>query len=385
MRVLHCCLAAFYNEGYGYQENILPRMHKKQGHEVKIVASTEKFVDKMNLGYVEACTFVNEDGIEVIRLPYSSCLSLKIAAKLRLYKGLERVLAEFAPDVIFMHDAQFLSILVVVDYLKQHPEVRLFVDGHTDFGNSARTFVSKYILHGIIYRWCVKKIEPYVEKFYGTLPSRVDFFVDFYKTPKSKTELLVMGADDDCIAAVKKANMREQIRAEYKIGDKTLLLVTGGKFDERKTSVLNLMTAVKRASEKYDVKLLIFGSVMEGDFKRHFEELCDGETVIYVGWVNSAETYAYFEAGDLVVFTGSHSVLWEQAVGQGKPCIFSRYMGLTHIDVGGNCLFLNDTTEQEIYRVISEAVGNYDQLKESAETNGVEHFSYDRIAARAIE
>jgi hypothetical protein len=360
-------------------------MHKKQGHEVKIVASTEKFVDKMNLGYVDACTFVNEDGIEVVRLPYSSCFPQKVAAKLRLYTGLERVLTEFAPEIIFMHDAQFLSISVVADYLKHHPDVRLFVDGHTDFGNSARTFISKNILHGIIYRWCVNRIAPYVEKFYGTLPSRVDFFVDFYKTPKSKTELLVMGADDDRVATAKELNMREQIRARYNIGDKTILLVTGGKFDERKTSVLNLMSAVKQASKECDVKLLIFGSVMEGDFKRRFEELCDGESVIYVGWINSAETYAYFEASDMVVFTGSHSVLWEQAVGQGKPCIFSRYMGLTHIDVGGNCLFLNNTTEQEIYRVITEAVGCYDQLKVNAETKGIECFSYDRIAARAIE
>ena len=60
-------------------------------------------------------------------------------------------------------------------------------------------------------------------------------------------------------------------------------------------------------------------------------------------------------------------------------------MGLTHIDVGGNCLFLNNTTEQEIYRVITEAVGCYDQLKVNAETKGIECFSYDRIAARAIE
>lgn len=385
MRILHCCLASFYNEGYGYQENILPRMHKKQGHVVKIVASTEKFVDKINLGYVNAHTFINEDGIEVTRLPYCSCLPLKMAAKFRLYKGVEKELQAFAPDIIFMHDVQFLSISIVANYLKQHSNVRLFVDGHTDFGNSAQTILSKYLLHGIIYRWCVNKIIPYAEKFYGTLPARVEFFTNFYKTPKSKTELLVMGADDDLIAEVKKNHMRDKIRMKYKVKDSTLLIITGGKFDERKTSVLNLMSAVKLVSTEYDVKLLIFGSVMEGDFKQRFLELCDDEVIIYSGWLNSTETYAYIEASDLVVFTGSHSVLWEQAVGQGKPCVFNRYMEQTHLDVGGNCLFLNGISVDEIYSVIIEAIRNYERLKENAMTKGIESFSYDRIAAKAIK
>ena len=385
MRILHCCLAAFYNEGFGYQENILPRMHKKQGHEVKIIASTEKFVDKMNLGYVKEGTFINEDGIEVTRLPYSRILPHKIMTKLRIYPGLYQEISTFSPDVIFLHDAQFVSISSVVKYVKRNNKVKVYVDGHTDFGNSATSFLSKYMLHGIVYRWCINKISPYVLKFYGTLPARVDFFVDFYKTPIDKTELLVLGADDDCIASVKMKNLREVIRDRYHIEQDTILIVTGGKFDERKTSVLNLMSAVKKIRSEFDVKLIIFGSVMSGDFSRKFYELCDNENVIYAGWLNSYDTYAYFDASDIIVFTGSHSVLWEQAVGQGKPCIFNKYMGQTHVDVGGNCLFLNDNSEEEIYQVLIRALKGYQQLKYNAETKGMSYFSYDKIAARAIQ
>ena len=49
MKVLHCCLAAFYIDDYGYQENILPKMHKIQGHQVKIVSSTETYIDNQTL------------------------------------------------------------------------------------------------------------------------------------------------------------------------------------------------------------------------------------------------------------------------------------------------------------------------------------------------
>ena len=384
MRILHCCLAAFYNEGYGYQENILPRMHKKQGHEVKIIASTEKFVDKMHLGYVDPCRFNNEDNIPVVRLSYMSRFPVKIASKLRIYEGLEEEVHSFAPDVIFMHDAQFLSIGVIVKYVKAHPNVKIYVDGHTDFGNSATNFVSKHLLHGILYKWCIRRIEPYVTKFYGTLPARVDFFTDFYKTPKSKTELLVLGADDDCVKRVKDFNERERIRKDNDISDQTHLIVTGGKFDERKLSVLNLMRAVHKMSQTLDIKLLIFGSVMEGPFKESFDELCDGIIVRFVGWINSSMTYNYFEAADLVMFTGSHSVLWEQAVGQGKPCIFNYYMRQTHIDLGGNCKFLHSASEEEIIDVVTEAVKDYEKMKDIAVRKGIPYFSYDRIAERAI-
>lgn len=384
MRVLHCCLAAFYNEGYGYQENILPRMHKKQGHEVKIIASTEKFVDKMNLGYVDSVRFNNEDDIPVVRLPYISWLPVKIIRKLRIYKGLKDELISFSPDIIFLHDAQFLSICTLVNYIKCHTNVRVYVDGHTDFGNSATNFVSKYILHGIFYKWCLRRIEPYVTKFYGTLPARVDFFLDFYRTPKNKTELLVLGADDDCVRKVQNNHERARIRGGNAISDNTLLIVTGGKFDERKVSILNLMKAVHKLKDSQDIKLIIFGSVMEGEFKKSFDELCDGNIVRYVGWISSDMTYNYFEAADMVVFTGSHSVLWEQAVGQGKPCIFNYYMKQNHVDLGGNCKFLYSTSEDEIIDVMTEAIRDYEHMKDVAMRKGIPYFSYDRIAARAI-
>lgn len=384
MRVLHCCLAAFYNAGFGYQENILPRMHKKQGHNVKIIASTETFIDNMSLGYVSPIRFENEDDIPVVRLPYISSLPAKIVRKLRIYKGLEEELLSFSPDVIFLHDAQFLSIITIVKYVKKYRDVRVFVDGHTDFGNSATNAISKYVLHGIIYKWCIKQIEPFVAKFYGTLPSRVDFFTDFYKTPKSKTDLLVLGADDDCVRRVKDGGERTRIREDNGISDKTILIVTGGKFDERKVSILNLMYAIHKLSHSLDVKLLIFGSIMNGAFKETFEELCDGNIVRYVGWINSSLTYSYFEAADLVVFTGSHSVLWEQAVGQGKPCIFNYYMQQNHLDLGGNCKFLKGSSVEEIIEVVNSALNDYDKMKDIAESKGIPYFSYYQIAERAI-
>ncbi len=384
MKILHCCLAAFYNDGYAYQENILPKMHRQQGHEVRIVASTETFLDKMNLGYTEPRKYVNEDGIPVIRLPYAGFLPLKIAAKLRIYKGLAEELNEFQPDVIFLHDVQFLSVDVIVRYKKAHPNVRVYADSHTDYGNSARTFISRHILHGIIYRYCVKKIMEHVSYFYPTLPTRVAFLEEMYRVPSEKIRLLVMGAEDTQVERVKSQGIRDSIRSRYGVEDSDLLFVTGGKFDERKKDVLILMEAVRKLPESSNVKLMIFGSVMQGEFKDTFDSLCDGFRVMYVGWVSGEKTYDYIEASDVVAFPCSHSVLWEQAVGQGKICIFNDYMSLRHLDVGGNCLFIDGSSMKGFQFAIDHVLAFREKMQEVAESKGMEYFSYYTIAERSI-
>ena len=70
MKILHCCLAAFYIDNYGYQENILPKIHTLQGNEVKIIASTETYQKNNVLGYVRPSNYINENQIPVVRLPY---------------------------------------------------------------------------------------------------------------------------------------------------------------------------------------------------------------------------------------------------------------------------------------------------------------------------
>ena len=43
MRITHLCLACFFPDGFSYQENMLPKYHKKLGHDVSVVASLQTF------------------------------------------------------------------------------------------------------------------------------------------------------------------------------------------------------------------------------------------------------------------------------------------------------------------------------------------------------
>lgn len=384
MRILHCCLAAFYIDNYSYQENILPKMHKLQGHEVAILASTETYINNSYLGYVIPRSYNSKDGIPVTRLPYSKWLPQLIARKLRLYEGIKPYVEEFKPDLIFLHDCQFISIITIASYARRHRDLKVFVDGHTDFINSARGWISKRILHGIIYKWCAKKIEPYTVKFYGVLPLRVDFIIDIYGIPREKTELLVLGADQSIVDLSKRKEINKAIRSQLNINESDFVIITGGKLDYKK-NIHILMQAVDELQEQ-KLKLIVFG-VPSDEIKNDFEKYSKSKSIIYTGWLDSELTTKYFLAADLAFFPGTHSVLWEQAIGLGLPGIFKKWNGIQHIDLKGNCLFIDSNDLTEIKRNILLVLNDkelFKRMKKVALERGVREFSYFEIAKRAI-
>lgn len=385
MKVVHLCLASFYPDNYSYQENLLPKYHKKLGYDVEVIASTQSFDEHGKVCYLNNIgTYQNEYDIKVTRLPYKS--NNKIWKKLRRYIGTFDAIKNANPDILFIHGGQFLDIDQVVKYLKSHPEVVVYVDNHADFSNSATNWVSKNILHKIVWKHAEHKIEPYTKKFYGVLPIRVDFLKNIYRLPAEKCELLVMGADDELVEKAKKSGARERIRSQYGIKDDDFLIMTGGKIDPWKTQTLLLMQAVKNIARD-NVRLIVFGSVTQ-ELSEQVKALADGVKIQYIGWITSKDTYEYFEAADLVVFPGRHSVMWEQVTGQGKPIVVKDWPGTHHVDLGGNVLFLSKDSVDEIQEKIEFLISNPDKVTEMsiiAERKGMQFFSYADISKRAIE
>lgn len=383
MRIMHLCLAAFYVDNFGYQENILPKMHKLLGHNVEILASTETILDNNQLGYVLPGKYINEDGIPVTRIPYVKYLPIQIAKKIRKYVGVYSEISRFKPDIIFIHNAQFVSVSDVIQYVQQNEQVTIYVDGHSDFINSARGWISRYVLHGVIYKRCLKAIEPYTRRFYGVLPARVDFFTQMYGIPKSKTELLMMGVDDLVLQEARKKVNRQRMMTQLGIHPNAKIIITGGKFSKEKP-VKFLCDAVEKL-DNYDVTLLIFGRP-DLNYEDEFFEKTKSRKVRYLGWLDTFETYSYFLMSDLAIFTETHSVLWEQAAGTGLPCILRKWAGIQHIDKGGNCVYIQNNRVEDIYEsleMILKDSNRFEQMKVVA-NNVAKQFSYAKIAEYSI-
>ena len=383
MKITHLCLGCFYPDGFSYQENMLPKFHKKQGHEVSVIASLETFDKNGKTAYLpKGSSYRNEYDIPVRRLDYRE--PLKVYRKMKRFIGTYEALCEAAPDTLFIHGCQFLDIDKVIRYLKEHPQVRVFVDNHADFSNSASNAASKNILHGVIWKRCAHKIDPYVIRWYGVLPARVDFLKNIYHLPEDKIELLVMGADDDKVREALSPSVRAQIRERYGIGKDDFLIMTGGKIDMAKQQTILLMQAVNRI-DKPNVRLIVFGSVVPELKEKVEANLSD--KVSYIGWIKSDDSYKYFSAADLAVFPGRHSVFWEQVAGLGVPMLCKYWDGTTHVDVGGNVKFLYDDSADEMYDIINKITGDpeeYARMKAAAE-KGMSTFSYDDISQRCLK
>ena len=385
MKIVHLCLACFFPDYYSYQENMLPKFHQLQGHAVEVIASLETF-DKHGKPalYEKASQYINENKIRVTRLEYA--IPTKLYMVLKRYLGFETALNRSNPDVIFVHGCQFLDIDVVARYAKKHPATRIYVDNHADFSNSATNWLSKNLLHRIIWKRCAQIIEPYTLKFYGVLPARVDFLIDMYSIPKEKCELLVMGADDELVEAASKPSVRKDIRSKYNIAEDDFLVMTGGKIDAFKTQTLLLMEAVQRIDNP-KLRLIVFGSVTE-ELMDRVKALADGVKVQYIGWIDAKDSYQYFAASDLVVFPGRHSVFWEQVAAQGIPMLVKDWEGTHHVDVGGNLDFLREDSVDEIEKKLLNLINHpdeYAQMKRIAMEKGRTEFLYSEIAKRSIQ
>jgi glycosyltransferase involved in cell wall biosynthesis len=388
MRIAHCCLASFYIDNYGYQENILPKVHKEQGHEVLIIASTETYLKGNELEYVVPSSYHNEHGIPVVRLPYSSWLPFPLMKKIRSYKGVWDSLEEFGPDIIFLHDIQFFDVITVRRYCRKYTNVKVFADGHTDFINSARNWISKNVLHKIIYKSYAKIIEPYVETFFGVTPLRVDFFREVYGIKPEKLDLLVLGVDMPNLNDTTREIIRRDIRSKHEISEDCFVIISGGKLDKRKNmdSLIRTVNELVKQHRNRKIKMFLFGRA-SSDNKEVVELATESAGCIYLDWLTPDEISQYLIASDLACFPGTHSVIWEQSVGLGVPGVFRQWHGMEHVDVGGNCRLIPGASFEELYYELNEIIiseEKYNSLLKSARSKGQEIFSYRNIAKKAI-
>ena len=101
-----------------------------------------------------------------------------------------------------------------------------------------------------------------------------------------------------------------------------------------------------------------------------------------------SDTTNYFAAADLVIFPGRHSVFWEQVAGLGKPMICKYWKGTTHINVGGNVLFLNKDSTKEIKIVLQTLINHplkLKKMKDVAQKVAMKEFSYKEIAKKSLQ
>lgn len=385
VRIVNVCTGGPYTEGFTYQENLLPKYQRRLGFDVYVICGVDQYSKSGELELVEPCEYVNDSDVHIIRLPFNKRPGA--SSKFRLCTGLIDCIERLSPDILFVHGCQSVQLTKIAKYVKKHPSTIVYADNHGDYSNSATNLISKYVLHRVIWKYCLGKIAPYVKVFWGVLPARVEFISENYAIPKEKCKLLVMGADDDEVRRSRCPEAIENARKLLNLDENSFVITTGGKIDSAKKQTIDLMKAVNELSSTYEsLRLIVFGPVST-DVRDDFDREMDGSSIIHLPWVNASESYDCFSVANLVMFPGRHSVYWEQACGVGRPMVVKRWEGTDHLDCFGNVLYLETSTVDEIKEVIVRVLED-DELRlkmEMAAANASQRFLYSNIAKESVE
>lgn len=372
LKIVH--ISQYYNDGYGYQENILPYYQKLLGHEVFHITSDRmsSFMsdDSRIIGVKE---YIEKSGVWIIRLP----IKWEFKGKFVVFKGLYEILKREKPDYIFHHGLTCPSLIECVKYKKKHPSTFLVADNHADLVNSGRNRVWLKVYYETIWNYFLKSVFNNIDLIFGVTPLRCLFPVKFLGIPEEKVRLLPIGADT---INVPKED-RESLRKKYEIPDEKLIFVTGGKITPEKqmSKILDAFALLRKDM----TQLLVFGKIQDKEFEEKMKKLTD---VKFVGWADRQKTLEILKLSDVVIWNSQHTTLIEDAIATCTPLIL-RYYGTTAHFIDGNGFYLYSNSIKELYEKMSFIASNKEILQKFKEKAKeiMKILSYENVARESIE
>ena len=379
MKILNICMGAPFTEGYTYQDNLLSEYQAKHGHNVTVLTSTRTRDSNGKIIVIQPEDRMMNNGVRLIRLKQPN----KILQFWGIYLGISVVIKEIAPDFIFVHGLGSFVVQAVVNYKKSHPKVKVVADNHQDKGTTETDYFP-FNFQFWIFRLKWHSWINFVAKVYGTTSWRKTFAKNYYGIPDSKLDTLIMGIDSDNLSK-NSLEIRKQVRENLEVHQNTFLFITGGKIDKNKHILETMRAFIKIKSN--NSSLLIFGAVLN-EIKNEFELLLSTDNRIkYIGYLKSHDIQKYFLASDFGLFPGNHSVLWEEAIGCGLPCLFHKYEDNDHTEICKNCIRITSYSEEDIFNIINRVLEEpdlYKKLKQQSHL-AASQFSYHIIADKSIE
>jgi 1,2-diacylglycerol 3-alpha-glucosyltransferase len=378
MRILHLCLSNFYVDGFSYQENELVRQNILDGHVVEVIASTETVSKDGSLAYTQAKRYLGSDGAVVERIPYSRWLPHFVMRKLRIHPGVYSKIETFEPDVILFHCACGWEINTAARYVKLHPGTKLFVDSHEDFVNSARGFISKWVLHYLYYRPIMRFNCRYIEKVLPVSVSCLEFDRDFYGIPAEKIELFPLGGhvlDDNEFHPLRNAT-----RKELGIATQDILIVQSGKIDKSK----KLVEALKAFSKVPDQRFhFLIAGMINADVDAEIRDLIAADSRIrLLGWQSAEQLRALLCAADVYCQPGTQSATMQMSLA--CRCVVMLDDVPSHrIYLDGNGWLLGEQHSLEsCFRAISQNKESLPSMSTKSHEVALRLIDYRKLAAR---
>ncbi|HCU22265.1 MAG TPA: hypothetical protein DF698_05145 [Candidatus Atribacteria bacterium] len=379
LKIIHIC--QYYNDGYGYQENLLPKYQKKLGHDVKVITSNRtSFFSSGQRPKIVGVGEYEDNGFTVHRL---SILG-EFKGKFVFFKGLRELLEEEKPDYIFHHGITSPSIITCAKYKAKNSSVFLVADNHAEYCNSARIPILSHLYYRFLWTPLIKRVSHHVDVFFSITPGCKAFAEKELSIPENKHKILYLGSDTE----VNKYNETEgkKVRDLFGIQQDEIVAITAGKFDEKKR--LDSLIKAFRKIDSQQTRLIIVGSFLQEEYEKYIDG-CIGkdDRIIKVGWVQANELFKYFSASDFAVFPGGQSAVWQQTISCELPLVIKYWPGTEYLLSRDNGLFLFSDKQEEIEQALKVMVNSpktRGEMRENAKIVRNEMLSYEVIAKQSV-
>jgi 1,2-diacylglycerol 3-alpha-glucosyltransferase len=230
--------------------------------------------------------------------------------KLRMHRGVYALLCEMKPDAILFHGLCGWELHAVARYKRENPSVRLYVDSHEDENNSATTFLSKYLLHRLYYRWVIRRCMATFDKILCVSLETIEFVKKNYGLPADTLEFYPLGGhvfgDDEY------SRRRSEARKEYGIADDQVLMVQTGKMRRRK-KVLESLDAFTR-TEGANLRFVLAGILDDEVRDEAMKRIGADARISFAGWKTSEQLKDLLCAADVYVQPGTQSATMQMSL-----------------------------------------------------------------------
>ncbi len=372
-----------YNDNWSYQENLLPKTHVRQGHNVTVITTCRILSDSEKIIKTEPRRYTLDSGVKMIRLAHSKKYFIEKIKRIFVSFDLYPLLCELKPDLIMVHGVDVgITYRDIVKYVKKNKETCTLIGDSHLFDEIApeQTTLRGKIISAMRIRWR-KKLINVCETVFCITPACIDYAKKMYSISDDKIQLLPLGYDSELIDWNNRLGIKKEWRREHGLSDDDIVIIHGGKIIKRRLTPLAI-NAVKALNRK-DVKLVIFGEISD-DMKSEVEQLIkeNEEFVKYLGLLSLEEYNKAYIASDIALFPGGQSVLWQEAIGCGLPLIVGSANNIEYLDRGGNIVFAERGSLEDLIKKLKGALenDNYKKMSEIAATKGREYFSYERMA-----
>ena len=378
MRILHICAGNPFTPTMYYKENYFLDANLADGHEAIVLADTTLWQGNQVIE-TAPCDEYLPNGVRVIRAAFQSFGHPVLTAKMRKIPNFVQLVVGIAPDVILFHNIYQYGICELNAIRAKLPNCKIYGDVSTSFDNSARTFLSRYVLHGLLYRSWIQKSLPYWDKIFYVSELSHDFLRDIYGIPD---ELLELNALPGVIMPLEEKQRRaDAFRIRYQIPPDTIVFFHSGKMDKAKRTV-ELLRLLQSLDDQISYRLFIAGKFYD-DIRQEAEALVsEMESVTFLGFLSQDEMQTALAACDLYLQPGSASQTAQAAICCGTPVVVCGEKVYQHF-VDGNGFLIRDTEElREILPHVCAHPELLNQMSQRAYEIASQYLDYRKLAAR---